>query len=252
MAAKYEFDFQRFNVDALYGKYDTTQLAAFGDAWLAKHTDTANNYHTVNDLTHAAKVYSGFSDSQKNYLTRLVRTFTPEGIQYEKDFHAWYNSRPDIQEIYHWAFSDTGASYMYVQHPDKHTWCYKGDSEWDASWEQTPANSDMFWRICGDWNVRKFVAVNRETTYSEGDLVVLRTPYVGNWDYDPLWERQNMPDKTVLRVGTILEMTSNIHRNSRAGKGSRAVQVLWNGTTESKLVPERVLKHLERKRRSKK
>jgi hypothetical protein len=252
MAEKYEFDFQKFNVDTLYGKYDTTQLAAFGDLWLKKYEKTANSYNAVNDLTYSAKVYSGFSDSQKNYLTRFVREFTPEGIQYEKDFLLWYNSRPDIQEIYTWAFNDSGNNFMYLQHPTKNTWSYKGDSDWDSSWEQTPANSNMFWRVCGDWNVRKFVAVNRETTYSEGDLVVLRTPFIGNWDYDPLWDRQNMPDKTVLRIGTILEMTSSIHRNSRAGKGSRAVQVLWNGTTETKQVPERVLKHLERKRRTKK
>lgn len=250
MAAKYEFDFQRFNVEALYGKYDREQLAAFGDAWLAKHTDVANSYHTIKDLTGTMKTNPQPSDSQKNYLTRLVRTFTTEGEQYEKDFLLWFNSRPDIQEIYRWAFTSDG--YIYVAHPENGDWCYKGDSSWNPDWEQNPANSDMFWRICGDWNVRKFIAVNRETSYSEGDLVVLRTPYVGNWDYDPLWERQNMPDKTVLRVGTILEMTENIHRNSRAGKGSRAVNVLWNGSTEAKLVPERVLKHLERKRRTKK
>lgn len=252
MAEKYEFDFPRFNVESIYGKYDNAQLAAYGDAWLAKYGENANYSATVKDLTHAAKVYSGFSDSQKGYLTRLIRHFTPEGIQYEKDFLLWYNSRPDIQEIYRWAFTDASGGAMYIQHPFSNTWSYKGDSDWDSSWEQNPINSDMFWRVCGDWNVRKFIAVNRETTYSEGDLVVLRTPFVGNWDYDPLWERHNMPDKTVLRIGTILEMTDNIHRNSRAGKGSRAVQVLWNGTSESKLVPERVLKHLERKRRTKK
>lgn len=251
MAEKYQFDFPRFDVDPLFGKYTTASLAAWGDAWLAKYpNEGAHSRHAVLDLTHAAKTYSGFSDSQSNYLVRLVKQFTPEHIKYEADFTAWYNSRPDIQEIYQWAFSS--GDRHYVTHPDTNTWCWQEDSEWNKDWETAPANSDMFWRICGDWNVRKFIAVNRETVFSEGDLVLLRSPFVGNWDYDPIWDRQNMPDKTVPRIGTILEMTDNIHRNSRAGKGSRAVNVLWNGATEPKLVPERVLKLYERKRRTKK
>lgn len=250
MAEKYEFDFPHFDTDTLYDKYTQKELATFGDAYLQKYPN-GNETGTVKDLTRCAHFESNFTDRQANYLVRLVKEFTPIFQKYEADFHAWYNSRPDIQEIYKWAWT-TNTSYFYVIHPDLAQWVYKGDTDWKPEWEQAPATSTMFWRVCGDWNVRKFIAVNRETPYSEGDLVLLRSPFVGNWDYDPLWERENMPDKTVPRIGTILEMTSEIHRNSRAGKGSRAVNVLWNGTTEAKLVPERVLKLYERKRRTKK
>jgi hypothetical protein len=250
MAAKYEINFPHFDTDSLYNVYKTNaDIIPYAEAWLKKFTTDGNSGYVVADMIETSK-NKELTDSQRHYLTRIVRNMLPEWAKYNTDLITWYNGRPDIQEMYQHAHN--GEGYVYVVHPETSQWISSKDAEWNPDWGKTPANADMFWRSLNDWNVRKFIAVNRDTVFEEGDLVVLRTPFIANWDYDPLFDRSNMPDKAVPRIGTILQMTSEVHRNSRAGKGSRAVNVLWNGTTEPKLVPERTIKLYERRRRTKK
>lgn len=250
MAAKYEIDFKHFEVEGFYDTYKTDgAIIPLAEEWMKKFGLNANNGHTVQDMIATSKTRT-LTDNQRNYLIRLIKPILPEYVKYNADLLTWYAGRPDIQEMYKYAHSN--ESYVYIVHPETGQWTNRHDKDWKPEWSETPFNAEMFWRSLNDWNVRKFVAVNRETVFEEGDLVVLRLPFVANWDYDPLFDRANMPGKDIPRVGTVLQMTSEVHRNSRAGKGSRAINVLWNGTSEPKLVPERTIKLFERRRRTKK
>lgn len=250
MAAKYEFDFKPFNVSDDLKHYDKAATIAAAEVVIANSKDASTMMNTIKSIVHTFKTTGGMSDSQYNYLLRLIHDELPEYLAYEGKFFAWYDSRPDIQEIYKYAMNC--ESYTYVNHPVTGEYVSKRGEGWDTSWETRPGSAQMFWRKTSDWNVRKFMEVNRDTVFEEGDLVVLRKTQVGNWRYDPYYDGSATPDKTHDRIGTVMQMTDEVHRRSRAGKGSRQINVLWVGQSEMKGVPERILKLHERKPRKRK
>ena len=246
MAEKYEFDFKMFEMSSL-NSYTLPEVVRCAEDYQKSGATYAS--HIVNDMLAQYKTKNTLSDSQRNYLLSIIRYQTPEYLKYEQDFFSWFDSRPDIQEIYKFGLS---SGYAYVQDPLTAEYVSKGSEHWNKDWETRPANSRMFWRVTNDWNVRKFKEINRDTVFEEGDLIVLRKPNVGNWRYDPYYDGRNTPDKLTERIGTVMQMTDDVHRRSRAGKGSRQINVLWIGQSEIKGVPERILKLHERKPRKKK
>ena len=250
MAEKYEFDFKPFNVTTDLKHYDKAATIKAAEAFIAAKVGRANYIATVSDIVNQNTTKGFITDSQQNYLLRLIHDTLPEYKTYEQKFIEWYDVREDIQEVYKYSMSS--PSYVYVIHPVTNEYVSKGAEGWDTSWESRPADARMFWKMTNDWNVRKFMAVNRDTPFEEGDLVVLRKGNVGNWRYDPYYDGSNTPDKTTDRIGTVMQMTNEVHRRSRAGKGSRQINVLWIGSSEIKGVPERILKLHERKSRKRK
>lgn len=246
MAEKYEFDFPHFDVNNRE-QYSPVELVKFAEDYIA--SGRTDSVPFVSDVIAYYKKNNILTDSQQYYLANTIKHFMPDYIEYEQKFFAWYNSRPDIQEIYRYGMEHGN---VYVRHPDKNQWTYKGGDGWDTAWEAAPDSAEMFWRVTSNWNVRKFKAVNAPTSFEEGDLVVLRAPFAGHSSYDPLYTgRISTPGKDEQRIGTVMQMTKEVHRHSRAGNGSRLVNVLWVGKTEVMGVPERTIKHYERKRRKK-
>ena len=248
MAAQYEIDFKHFDVGILR-KLPTADLVALGVQKNANRQAAGATYdYTTKSMVDSYNLKGSLTPNQHDYLARLVMDESTQYKQYEQDLLAWYDSRDDIKEIYQYGMKNT---YQYIQRPD-HSWVYKDGDGWDAAWEERPADAHMFWRVMGDWNVKKFKEVKRESVFEEGDLIVLRKPHVGNWRYDPYYDGANTPDKLTDRIGTVMQMTEDVHRHSRAGKGSRLVNVLWIGSSDIKGVPERIIKLHERKNRAKK
>ena len=252
MAEKYEINFPQFNADAALGHYDVLAAVNLANATLTAKNLNRNESLTVTDIVGQYNRKNTLSDSQRLYLLRLCRKNSPEYVMYTNNFFAWYNARPDMSELYQYGITQA----WYLQHPVTGDWTYKdNDKDWDKAWDTAPATPDMFWRVVSDYNTRRFREVSRDPVYNEGDLVTLRAPFIGRWGYDPYVGTNpdgSTPDAATPRVGTVMQLTTEINRNSRGGKGSRNINILWLGTTEIKPVPERVVKWHERKRRAKK
>lgn len=245
MAAKYEFDFSKFEVTTLIAKGDK-YLVEIGKAMIAADPEKVS--HVIKDMVQQYASKGKLSDGQVNYLASLVKFHAPEYKQYNEEMLAWYDSRPDIQEVYHYAMSQ---SYVYVVHPVSGQYVSEGGEGWDASWKTRPANANMFWRAVNDWNVKRFRVIKADSSFEEGDLVELRKPHIGDWRYDPFYDGSKTPPPTDIRLGTVMQMTEEVHNRSRAGKGSRLVNVLFLGKSEVTGVPERLIKLHERKRKKK-
>lgn len=246
MAEKYEIDFKQFDVEVLKKK-PTTYLVETGKEMVAANPDTVNP--VIKDMVKQYEQKNTLSDGQINYLASLVKRATPEWAQHEQELLAWYDARPDVQEIWQYAMSQP---YVYVLDAGCGRYVSKGQPGWDVAWETRPRDSDMFWRQINDWNVKRFRIIKADSAFEEGDLVELRKPFLQDWRYDPLYDGSRTPPPTDMRLGTVMQMTEEVHRRSRAGKGSRLVNVLWMGKTEIEGVPERIIKLHERKRRAKK
>lgn len=245
MPAKYEIDFAEFDIRAFRQKPHSYLLD------LAKKVidrDGLNAHISVRDIYDRFTRAGSITDGQADYLATLVKYESEEYKKYHEDMISWYNSRPDIQEMYQFAMKQ---EYVSVISPVTNRYCSKGVPEWNPSWEISPASPIMFWRAMSSWNVKKFRAVNADTMFEEGDLVELRKPFIGDWRYDALYDGKDTPPPTSIRLGTVMEMTDNVHQHSRAGKGSRLINVLFVGKAEVVGVPERVIKLHERKRRKK-
>lgn len=92
------------------------------------------------------------------------------------------------------------------------------------------------------------VEVNREQIFEEGDIVCLRKPYVGRYQYDPHYSNTAMA-RDEVRYGTVMAQGSGDLMSWRGGKGSRKITVMWFGKNENMDVPEKVLKLHDRKGR---
>jgi hypothetical protein len=166
-----------------------------------------------------------------------------------------YNNRPDMQEFYkefavdQYYFYDVWGNHYYESTYNEPT----GESKLIIESEKNAPSSYMSYKRCmSGWKARQFLEKNRPTAFAEGDLVVLRDVYVDHPDHDPLWlsyyerMRQNttVPDKSTLRIGTVMKVTDNIPY--RATRGCKLIDILWIGKDASVHVPEKVLKFYER------
>jgi hypothetical protein len=245
MAEQYEIDFKELGEDWL-DKYNDAAAVQNAEEALLNNLVWKDKVAVVRDIIFQYKSRNLLTTAQKSYLLRLCRYNTPEYKEHKEKFFLWYNERPDLQELYQ--FGMTNAWYV----PADGVWIYKGGEGWDTAWEKAPANAEMFFRAANDYSCKQFREIKRPQVFAEGELVVLRDPFIRNYRYDPYYNGSTTPDATNQRVGTVMANTEKINSRSRAGKGSRNINVLWIGTAEPRMIPERMIKSYERKRRAKK
>ena len=215
-------------------KYDIPQLLAF--AANAK-TDYALSF--VPSVQEQYAKQGALSPNQLYTLQNIADDYSPEWDDLNNKFFEWYDNRPGQQEMYKtcsvnsWWFYDRDG----IHH-----------SQEDArklGWLERPAHWRMFQSIANSWEGSKFRELHRDVVYDIGDQVILRTPFIGSYRYDPAYGKA---DASVERLGMVVQHTEQISRKSRGGKGSRMINVLWISTGEQKPVPERMIKKFREKK----
>lgn len=171
-------------------------------------------------------------------------------------FFAEYNSRPDLQELYVKFAPEINWAYDTLGHHHARGSYYREQEEKDKAYWQAhdvaPADYYMFQAVYDNGNTRTFREANRETPFQPGDLVKLRTGYIGHPDWDHLFVSRyqahqtgtTTPDRTVDRIGMVMRVTDTVPW--RAAKGTKRIEILWHGNTETSHVPEKCLKWEER------
>lgn len=193
------------------------------------------------------------------YVLRFLHTLWPVSEEFKRVndlFMAEYNSRTDLQELYvneakdiNWHYDCYGnhhARGQYYQEQGE-----KSRDFWTA-FNLAPPDFTSYAEVTNTNSARKFIEMNRPTPFEPGDLVKLRTPYIGHPDHDPLWisryeQAKNgttIPDKSVHRIGLLLKVTNDVPW--RGSRGSKRLEVLWQGTESSVYVPEKIVKWEER------
>jgi hypothetical protein len=181
----------------------------------------------------------GISSSQKWTLENLAADWCPEWEAFNTKFFEWYDSRPDMQEMYaacskkNWWFYDRQGNHHNV------------DQAAEKGWLTRPENFHMFERVANGHEGSKYRELKRDVVYDVGDQVMLRRPFVGSYTYDPCYGKGL--SYVEARVGMVVEHKDAISRRSRGGKGSRMINVLWITTGEQVQVPERVIKKYREK-----
>lgn len=188
--------------------------------------------------------FTFYDERTLNRVAQYVFHVTPHFTEINDKFLAEFDSREDLQEIYRQAAK--ARSYLVTHNSEcvnqPHHYFDRPQSY--NMWEQA---------IQYDTDSRKKIELARETPYQEGDLVLLRTPSIGDCDYDPMyispWRRDEgeTPDKTVPRIGTVLSVTEKV-TGWRATRGSKTIKVVWMGVGDGKIyeIPEKHLKFHER------
>lgn len=174
------------------------------------------------------------SSNQKWTLENLAADFSPEWDAFNDKFFAWYDSRPDMIEMYQhcsknqWWFYDREGQHLSREDAEKNGWLDR------------PLNWRMFQSVANGWEASKYRELHRDVVYDVGDQVMLRRPFIGSYRYDPCYGKGL--DSTAERIGMVVEHKDDISRRSRGGKGSRMINVLWITTGEQVQVPERTIK----------
>ena len=187
-------------------------------------------------------------------LEVIIHNGDPAIEEHHAKFVEWYDANTVAQELYKavapnaWSFRDEKNGYV-----NGHHYISAGnDANHAKPYREHPRNAFNFANIAYGEEGRKYAESHREQKFQEGDIVVLRAPFVGNHRYDPHWRNNDMKTDD-LRYGTVmLADTDKFNRRSRGGKGSRLINVMWMGTedAETVAVPERCLKWESRKRSS--
>ena len=172
---------------------------------------------------------------------------TPEFSELNKQFFDEYDSRADLQELYK-EVSNEGY-YFY----DRFGNYFTKDSEDGKKFIERPDNFMMYRDVIkGSATAGKKMELARETPYQEGDLVLLRDPFIGDRRRDPLYsnewddvtgQRIPTPGPEVQRIGTVIAVTDRVDRY-RTTKGSKIIQLIWNCKAEPTLsnVEEKYIK----------
>ena len=210
-------------------RYTEQEMLTFA----AKSTDTYT-IDFVNNLSNRLNVDKiPLTPNQIWTLENKAARFCPESDTLNADFFSWYDSREDIREMYQKVASET-------------SWLYNSDGNYvskeDPGYEgmvKRPETYRMFQSVMNSWHGTQFRELNRDVVYDVGDMVMLRTPFVGNWNYDPAYG-ESLGD--AARIGTVLEHKEKLNRRSRGGRGSRMINVLWLFNGKQVEVPERVIK----------
>lgn len=176
------------------------------------------------------------SDNQRWSLYNTAADACPEFDELNGRFFVWYDSRPDMQEMYQ---ACTKQLYWFYDRWGQH---HSSDQAREKGWHDRPETWQMFRSVANGNEATKFRELNREVKYDIGDMVQLRKPFVRSWRHDPCYDT----DSAVMRVGTVVEHKEQIDYRSRGGLGSRMINVLWLTTGETKAVPERVIKKMPR------
>lgn len=188
-------------------------------------------------------------DYRYHALLQSIWPHTEEYKMLNDLFMKEFDSRDDLQEIYKDA---TQNHYYYYDTDGKH---YSQNEAVKRGWNVRPNNYQMFRDVMNrSTEAMKKVELARETPYLEGDLVLLRTPFVGHRDADPLWVNPyseearagaGTPDASVPRVATVIGVTERVG-NWRGSKGSKVIQLVWMGQEDMVDVEEKYIKWHER------
>jgi hypothetical protein len=183
-----------------------------------------------------------------HHLLNTIFPYTEEFTALNDAFMAEYDSRPDLQEAYAMAYSEAWiVSDRFERRIDKTEAAKLG-------FDKRP-ESMLMWSTMTNrcWSLQTKTELSRETPYQEGDLVLLRTPYV-NTKFDPMhvdrWSEdyrngKRTPDVSVLRIGTVIGITDRTG-NRVQGRGSKIIQLQWIGQEDISDVAEKFIKWHER------
>lgn len=212
-------------------KYDVPTLLAI----LGAQTDLTpytSEFH--NSVSKQFKDKGELSSNQIWTLTNIAAPYSPAFKELDDKFFAWFDSRPDMKQMYGAVFPKLWWIY------DKNGNHHSQDAVSGKGWETRPETWKMFETVAHSAEGCRYREINREVVYDIGDQVVLREPFKNSWRHDPCYS-QGLPDN-VDRVGMVIEHTENISRRSRGGKGTRLINVLWMNTGEKKVIPENKIK----------
>jgi hypothetical protein len=164
--------------------------------------------------------------------------------EYNKIFKAWYASHEGAKEVY---VACSGHIYWWNEDNFLHDHnTVSGAEAATRGWTKEPRDYIDFQQCEQHHEGRKYIELNREQVFEEGDLVVLRKPFVGNSNYDPFWNDKSK-SRDDNRYGTITEEGAGDVDGYRYGRGSRTVKVLWFGQIGVMTMPERAVKFQSRK-----
>lgn len=218
-------------------------LAATGETWnrFGRQRAMLNEGNTV--------TLADLRDWDRTMLRQSAFLSSPEFDALNEKVMAEYDSREDLQEMYKACVADM---YWVADRYGKR--CQTESAEHEAI-KQRPTDYRMLAEVANSNSARNMRETSRETGFQEGDLVLLRKPYVGNCDIDPMWvnpysqearEGASTPDADTPRIGTVIAVTDQLSRSWNAPKGSRILKILWMGKEDIVNVELRYIKWHER------
>lgn len=182
-----------------------------------------------------------------HYQMMLSTAFyaSPEYDTLNNAFMAEYNERQDLQELY-----TTIAKDMTYTH-DRYGRLLRQDEIKRTGANKAPADMRMYRDVTNKNDARIMIEKSRETPFQEGDLVLLRDPFVGSRHYDPYFipayseaarNGQVTPGRDVPRIATVIAVTDQVSNTWRPAKGSKVLKVIWMGSEDITDVEQRHVK----------
>ena len=197
-------------------------------------------------------LYSATQYVQTCVLQAAFNNSPTEYNQFDSEIMAWYASHAGAQEVYkacakdRWYWYRDNKKAQINSHDNSNRLSSdeaRAQGLFDAPRDHIDIENVIFSR-----EALTYIEVEREQIFEEGDIVCLRKPYVGRYQYDPKWNDASVTADTV-RYGSVMAQGSGDLMSYRGGKGSRKITVLWFGKNENMDMPERAIKLQDRKGR---
>lgn len=252
------YDFSEFrhlsDTDAFVEKRYPTDLdvIAAAEAYVKNAgPDAYLSSYTTRAITEARAV-GNLSMVSNRWIRRNIREWAFDSdpankASREAAIMAWFQSNEKAIEVYRYA-----SPHVYWWEADVTDGVNNHISSAEATtrgYTANPRSSKDIERVLNTREATTYVELNRKQVYMEGDLVMLRKAYVGNYRYDPHWNTQGM-NPSDPRLGTVMGADASETQNYRGTKGSRLIKVLWFGKDGNWVnVPEKHIKLESRKGR---
>lgn len=235
----------------LMEKYKLTELLAMDTQTRLLNGETWDRFVNIRkqliagEVTNESNWRLDFGEWNYRHLCSSAYYSSEEFASVETRFREEYNSREDLQELYKTCVKD-----RYWLHTKDGKTLRQGEPEYIAA-QECPDSYRMFMEVYNDTSARRMREVSRETPYLEGDLVLLRAPYVGHRDHDPYWVSPyspegiagaTTPDRSTPRIATVIGVTDEVSRSWRPTKGSKIIKVIWMGKEDISNVEEKYIK----------
>lgn len=230
---------------------DLRQLLDMNDATLAGAGQTWNRFQYVR-LHLDSGDYKSLNDLGEWHIKTLKTSAFFSSQEFDtlnEKVMAEYDSREDLQEIYktcvagcYWVTGRFGENFSIGSPGNEHL-------------HERPAHYRMLCSVLQSNDAKVMREKNRDTGFQEGDLVLLRKPYVSANGIDPFYinpysvrglNGEKTPDSSVPRIGTVIAVTDKLTEKWHPAKGMRILKVLWMGTEDIVDVELRYLKWHER------
>lgn len=212
-------------------KYDNATLLSF----IANATDVTEYARDFQENV-SRQIANGkeITSNQEWTLRNLAIPHTPAFKELDDKFFAWYDSRPDMAQMYESVSQNIW--WMYDRNGNHHS----QEVCRNKGWDKRPESWKMFYNAAFSGEGARYRELHREVVYDIGDQVVLRERFKNSWRHDPCYSL-GLPNETD-RVGMVIEHVEQISRRSRGGKGTRLINVLWLNTGEKKPIAENKIK----------